>query len=247
MSVPGGDVIAQRADALAALVEARLPLDMDVPYGGDAWPLAGAALIAHATGTLRSIVLLSAAGAHNDAFRLLRSLYDHAVTFAWLAAQPTGERLEAWRLEDLAARLKMDREAAAAGISLLDDATREQMARDVADAKAKTPDLASKAAAVDRYWAPRVEAIDDEFRRLYTLLFRTHSGLVHATFRGLNHVTEVVSSTRTRVLVQLPPDGRGATGMATVVYGLALLVAAQALGWPSTADVHAVFDLYETG
>jgi hypothetical protein len=140
----------------------------------------------------------------------------------------------------------MDREAAAAGISLLDDATREQMARDVEDAKAKTPDLASKAAAVDRYWAPRVEAIDDgEFRRLYTLLFRTHSGLVHATFRGLNHVTEVVSSTRTRVLVQLPLEGRGASGMATVVHGLALLVAPQALGWPSTADVHGVFDLYE--
>lgn len=76
------------------------------------------------------------------------------------------------------------------------------------------------------------------------MLFRSHSGLVHATFRGLNAVVEDLSPTRRRVLARPPLNGRGAYGMATVVHALGLLVAAQAVGWPSEADVHHVFDTY---
>lgn len=110
----GNGVAAQRAAALALLVEARLPIEVATTGPCDAWALVGPALFAHATRTMRSIFVLEPRGAHNDAGRLLRSLYDHVVTFAWLAVDPP-TRLVLWRLEDLAQRLKTDREAAAAG------------------------------------------------------------------------------------------------------------------------------------
>jgi hypothetical protein len=123
------------------------------------------------------------------------------------------------------------------------------MQREVdAATRTTTRDLAAKALAVDRYWSPQVEALDETglgtFRGLYTVLFRSHSGVVHATFRGLNAVVEDQSPTRRRVLARPSLDGRGAYGMATIVHGLGLLVAAQAVGWPSDADVHNVFDTY---
>jgi hypothetical protein len=76
------------------------------------------------------------------------------------------------------------------------------------------------------------------------VLFRSHSGVVHATFRGLNAVVEDLSPTRRRVLARPPLEGRGAYGMATIVHGLGLLVAAKTLGWPSEAEVHQVFETY---
>lgn len=161
MPAPDFDVVAKRADALAALVEARLPMEADIAGVHQAWPLVGAALLSHATSTMRSIVLLGPAGAHTDASRLLRSLYDHIVTFAWLAADP-GERLAVWRLEDIVQRLKAVREMAQAGEPILDDAARDEMQREVdAATRTTTPGLAAKALAADRYWAPRVEAIDE--------------------------------------------------------------------------------------
>jgi hypothetical protein len=245
----GPPVPAERAAELAALVNCHLPLEADVTGDGDPWPLVGPALLAHATGTLRSIFVLAPTGSHNDASRLLRSLYDHVVTFAWLGAKPTADRLAAWRKHDLEERLKADTEAMKAGEPLLEDAVRRQMEVDVESINASRPDLASMSVAADKHWAEWVEALEPgvgfrSFRGLYTVLFRQHSGLVHATYRGLNAVTEDLSPTRRRIVLQAPVEGRGPYGIATAVYGLGLLVAAHSVGWPSTAEVEAIFARY---
>lgn len=242
-------VVAERADALAGLVESRLPADVSAPTAAQAWPLVAPALLAHATRTMRSIILLDGAGAHNDAFRLLRSLYDHVLTLAWLAADPAPpRRLEQWRLEDLDNRLKADRDAAAAGESLLDAPTRTQWEAEVKAASAKAPDLASKAVAADKYWTARLPVLKSvnlgSFRGQYTVLFRDYSGLVHATFRGLNRVTEDLPDGRKRVVLQAPLDVHGASGIATILHGLALYVAADSLGWPDATAVTEVFGRY---
>ena len=78
----------ERPAALAAFVEAHLPIEGDVTGDGDVWTLVGPALLAHATGTLQSTFALAPTDSHKDASRLLRSLYDHVVTFAWLGAEP---------------------------------------------------------------------------------------------------------------------------------------------------------------
>lgn len=211
--------------------------------------MVGAGLMVHATSSLRSIIFrLRPDGAHNDAARLLRSLYDHVVTFAWLAADPV-ERLPLWRKEDLEERLKMDREFAAAGEDLLPDEVRDQMERDVGAIEGTAPDLASKAFAADRFWLPRINAMRGtglrSLRGFYTVFFRQHSGLVHATMRGLNHVTVDLNGPRKRLVMEDPLEGsRGPYGSATVVYGIGLLVAAQSLGWPDADQVEAIFDCF---
>jgi hypothetical protein len=199
--------------------------------------------------SLRSIVFrLGPDGAHNDASRLLRSVYDHVVTFAWLATDPPS-LLQVWRKADLQERLKMDREARSAGEQLLPDDVRDEMERSVAGIEGKAPDLASKAVIADRHWAPRIEQLQADglrsFRGLYTIIFRQHSGLVHATFRGLNHVTVDLEPPRKRIVMKdVAPTGNGPYGMATAVYGLGLLVASEALGWPDAAEVDDIFDRF---
>lgn len=241
------DSIALRTAALIELVEPSLEVEGDAGGPQTAWPMVAPALLAHATSNLRSIVFrLRSDGAHNDASRLLRSLYDHIVTFAWLAADPP-TRLALWRKEDLEERLKIHREFAAAGEQLLPDADRKQMEHDVARLRGKTPDLASKAAMADKHWIPRIGGALrpdslSSFRGFYTILFREHSGLVHATMRGLNHVTIDLAPPRKRVVLEAPLEGRVSPyGMASVVYGVGLLVAAQALGWPDANEVEAIF------
>lgn len=241
------DALAQRATALARLIEDRLPLEEDATGPADAWPLVGSALLAHATSNLNSIFRLRSHAAHNDSSRLLRSLYDHVVTFAWLAVEPPG-RIAVWRKADLEARLKIDKEFTQASQRLLPDAVRSQMERDVDSVEGSAPGLADKALRADEHWIPRIAHLGSQgfssFRGLYTVLFRQHSGLVHATMRGLNHVTVDLSPTRRRVLLEAPLDGRGPYGLATVVYGLGILVAAESLGWSSGAEVEAIFARY---
>lgn len=241
------DLLANRATALGQLVEDRLPLERDSNGPETAWPLVGPALLAQATGSLNSIFLLRPHGAHNDASRLLRSLYDHVVTFAWLAVDPPG-RLGPWRKADLLERLKMAREFDAVGVELMPAAVREQMEHDVKHIEGSVPGLADMARDADEHWLPRLTGDLDgtgfnSFRGLYTVLFRNHSGLVHATMSGLNHVTIDLNLPRRRVVRQAPLDGsRGPYGMATVIHGLGLLVAAQSLGWPAATHVRVVFE-----
>jgi hypothetical protein len=133
------------------------------------------------------------------------------VTFAWLGADPP-PRLALWRKEDLEERLKIHREFAAAGEQLIPDAEREQMERDIARLDGKAPDLASKAAMADKHWIPRIGGALrsnslSSFRGFYTILFREHSGLVHATMRGLNHVTVDLAAPGKRVVLEAPLGG----------------------------------------
>lgn len=245
---PPPDSIVLRATALIELAEGHLEVEGDATGPQTAWPMVGAALLTHATSSLRSIVFrLRPDGAHNDASRLLRSLYDHVVTFAWLAEDPP-MRLALWRKEDLEERLKIHREFAAAGEQLLADPDRRQMERDVARLEGKAPDLASKAAMADKHWIPRIDALQPRslrsFRGFYTILFREQSGLVHATMRGLNYVTIDLAPPRKQVVLEGPLEGNGPYGMATVVYCIGLLVAAESLGWPDGDELERIFARY---
>jgi hypothetical protein len=240
------DPLARRAAALAQLVEARLPLEGISGGPAIAWPLVGPSLLALATATLKSIfVLRPHDDAHNDSSRLLRSLYDHVVTFAWLAVDPPA-RLDPWRKADLQERLKMAREFDAVGDELMSATARKDMEEVVASIEGAVPNLADMALDVDEYWLPRLPDLDGDgfgtFRGLYTILFREQSGLVHATMRGLNHVTiDLDPPSCKRVVMQVPLEGsRGPYGMATVVHCLGLLIAAQSLGWPDANEVRAI-------
>src|SRR5262245_2860974 len=78
----------QRANELAALVESRLPSEHTATDDHNAWPLIAEALLSRMTTTLRHIMQLAPLQRGVDAGILLRSLFEHLVHFAWLAADP---------------------------------------------------------------------------------------------------------------------------------------------------------------
>lgn len=244
-----GRPMRRRAAELTALVSARLPMEFEVTGDNDAWPLVGAALLSRATSTLHHVVQAGTSRQSVDAATLGRSLYEHVVHLAWLGADPTSTRIEAWRKADLVERLKADTEARTYSSQILGDAEREGMEAEVSTMTGDRPILTNLAVAADEHWAARLPGMNASpelcsFRGLYALLYRSYSGTAHPSLRGLNAVIEDVTATRKRVVLEKPTDAGGPVGMATVVYGLGLYVGSQTLGWPGADEVTAVFERF---
>jgi hypothetical protein len=231
-----------------ALVEARLPSEHDVTAEGGTWAIISLGLLSRMTTTLRHIMHLEPLGRGVDAGVLLRSLYEHVVHFAWLAADPSDERIEEWIKDDLRLRLIADNDARAHGEWLYSD--REGMQRQVEAMKGNRLVLADLAAAADKAWQGKLDAVGHKpktklsFRGLYAFVYRNYSAGAHPSYRGLNPVVEDLTPTLKRVVLEGPPEGRGPYGLATVIYSLALYVAAGSIGWPAEDDVEATFKAY---
>jgi Family of unknown function (DUF5677) len=239
-----------RAKALMELVMARLPAEFDVTGDDDAWPLLGYAFLSRATGTLDSIFHLQPTERGSDAMTLVRSLYEHTVHFAWLSADPSAERIGQWRKHDLTERLKADNDAQSVGVELFTPAQRQNFeAQRDALPGANSLVLANLAGDADDYWEGTVEGIQSRherrsFRGLYATAYRYQSGLAHPGERSLHPVVEDVTATHKLVKLEDSVDGNGPYGMATTVYALGLLVAEHSLGWPTNAEVNAIFARY---
>jgi hypothetical protein len=57
-------------------------------------------------------------------------------------------------------------------------------------------------------------------------------------------VVQDVTTTRKLVKLEDSFEGTGPYGMATTIYALGLLVAEHSLGWPTNAEVNAIFARY---
>ena len=246
--VEGPSYNQRRADALMALVEARLPSEVDVTAEGGTWAVISLGLLSRMTTTLGHIMCLEPLGRGVDAGVLLRSLYEHVVHFAWLAADPSDERIVEWIKDDLRLRLKADADARAHGEWLYQH--RGAMERQFKALKGNRLVLADLAAAADEAWQGKLDAIVHKpktklsFRGLYAFVYRNYSAGAHPSYRGLNPVVEEISPTLQRVVLEGPPEGRGPYGLATVIYSLALYVAAGSIGWPAEDEVEAAFEAY---
>jgi Family of unknown function (DUF5677) len=235
-----------RGRALTALVRPYLPVDVLVHGPADAWPLVGPALIARATGSLEAILALVPLKREADAGTLLRSLYEHVTTFAWLAAEPGAERMRRWLKSDCEERLRMDDDCRKVGVKILDDDIREGFEETVAALPKGMPVLLDRAEAADGHWVSRVAGLRDSttptsFRGLYAAAYRRFSAIAHPTNFGLNPVTVDLGGPHKRVqLEERPTDLRGPFGLATVVYALGLYVAAETIAWPTRFEIDRV-------
>jgi hypothetical protein len=177
-----------------------------------------------------------------DAGILLRSLYEHLVHFAWLAADPSDERIGERIKDDLRLRLIADNDARAHGEWLYSDRAAKE--RQVEAMRGNRLVLADLAPAADKAWQGKLDAVGHTpktklfFRGLYAFVYRSYGVAgAHPSHRGLNPVVEDITPTLKRVVLEGPPQGRGPYGLATVIYSLPLYVAAGSIGWPTEDDV----------
>lgn len=204
----------------------------------------GTALLARMSGTMKSIMDQAPSGRSSDTKTLLRSLYEHVVHFAWLAADPSAERVEEWRKGDLVARLKADKDNRDHGVPLLRVEERERMQREVGELRGDPLKLIDLAVAANKAWAGKFPGLESDnspysFSGAYATLYRYTSSTSHPSWLGTYPVVTDLSDTRRRV--HLEEDGEPGSldpvGLATSLLGFALFIAGDALGWPRCQHV----------
>jgi hypothetical protein len=242
------ELIQQRGRALVELVAKQLPREVEISPE-DFWASVSLGLLSRMAGTLSSIIGLQPGGRRADAAILGRSLYEHAVHFAWLAADAGTARLQEWRKYDLQQRLKADSEMMRFAAGFYTSEQRAYVESQVASLSGRDLHLAQLAIAADECWIARtpglVAGTTKSFAGLYASLYRHASGTAHPTALGLDRVTDDLSATRRRIRLETAePGGPDPYGMATIVFGVVLQVSSQALGWPSEAEIEEIFERY---
>lgn len=240
--------IQARGKELLDVAARHFPQEFSVTRDGDAFPLIGTALVSRMTGTLRSILALQGEGREADAATLLRSLYEHAVHLGWLAADPTAERIQEWKRDDLESRLKADADMRERGEPLLTDQERSALKQQIAGLHGNgLVPLTNLAVAADKRWEGTLPGMGPHsevksFRGFYALIYRNSSGFAHPTYRGLNAVAAEISPGRQQVWLEDHFEGTGPYGMSTLVFGFGLYLSSTALGWPDATEIGAIFE-----
>ena len=240
-------MIHARGRELVELATGYFPREFDFTADADAGPFVLTAMLGRMIGTMKAIGAQHPAQLEADAGAAVRVLFEQAVYLAWLAADPSVERIQAWRKVDLKARLAADNDGRAHGNPLFTDEQRADVEVQIAKLSGDRLVLASVAEEADRHWAQKLPGMGgngeaQSFRGLYAFVYRNYSGFTHSTYRGLHPVVVDLSSTRKQVRLEEPYEGSGPYGMATVIFGLSLLIAGSALGWPNGGDVVAIFE-----
>jgi len=239
-----------RARGLLEILQRELPVEgPDLPPQAG-WPLVGPALIARQGGTLESILKLQPLGRSTDPLILVRSLYDHAATFAWLAAAPGPDRLERFLKSDAQARLDADNDCRKIGVPILTDQMRQRFEAQVAEYPKQMPALLQRAEGADGHWAAKLPGLrgaetTHSYRGFYAIAYRRQSAVEHASLMGLNNVVTDLPAGRKRVDLEGPSkDISNPLGNATILLAFSLYIAADQLDWATRDAVGSVFNKF---
>jgi hypothetical protein len=210
----------------------------------------GTALMARILRSLDAAAALTEAGRLTDATTVLRSLYEHVVHFAWLAAEPSAARIEEWRRLDLLQRLKADDDCASVGHPLFEPEARQAMETQLAEMTGRDLDLAAIATAADKAWAGKVRGLDahteaGSFRGLYAIVYRGYSATAHPGYRSIHPVVDELPTGGQHVHLDDSETHRSNLGMGCVLVAFALAIARESLGWDvSDEALDAIFATY---
>lgn len=225
---------------LVALVDARLPERF---WREPLWRLASTALVARMAGLVDTMALLADKRRPSDVLVLLRVLYEHVVTFAWLAIDPQ-VRVEKWSDHAAYWQRKTHNDALTWGHSLLTDAELAE-----ADNAQPLPSLEKRAAEVDDYWEPRIPGFRPRqdflsIRGLYVGIYRMASRPTHAQAESVGG--SVDASRYPRVVKREAADDMVWSALAVPLFSMALMVSHRRLGWPDFNAVRAINDAFIT-
>jgi hypothetical protein len=233
---------------LAGIGDLIKQVDWSIPkgvYDGEPmWTVVGHALITRMRDTMDSIALLVPSHRESDALVLLRVVYEHVVTFCWLAIDPKTNLEEWW--DDAKYWRRKQVEDAAENFGLDDLMTDEEMSE--AEAADRMINLVERSKAVEEHWSQRIPGFrgPDELlslRGLYTVLFREASGTAHATSQSVAPVIEGGDWKKRRHRVAPERTDRLFWHALSVpVFCHALLVCHEEFGWPDPDVVRAIND-----
>lgn len=241
------DIAEDRAHKLIELVRPHLPIEARVTGLPDAWLLVGPALLARQVGTLEAIFALRSLSREADALILLRSLYEHAVTFVWLAVEPGAERLGKFRKSDLVSRLELDKDMRKLGEPALSDDVRQRFESESDALPERMPKLEKLTEEADQHWGGSIPRWEEgtlkSYRGLFASAYRRQSKIAHPSEMGLNGVIVDLPDGTKRVQLEIrDPEMHGPFGLGIILFAFSLYIAAQTLGWPQAADISAAFD-----
>ncbi len=125
------------------------------------WQVTRAALLARMTGTLQHLLYLAPSTSRLDGAALCRTLIDHAIHYAWIAAAPK-ERLPRFLRKSYSHAINQHETMAERDIALLDPGLLARYRAYLEAHPLGTGKLPKMAAAVDAAWLEQVRAIAPE-------------------------------------------------------------------------------------
>jgi hypothetical protein len=173
-----------------------------------------------------------------------RSLFEHVITFAWIAAEPTS-RLARWIAKDLRNRETLAREASTRfGLADLPEEVKAFF-REERDGVEEPPNVPEMARQADAHW---LAVFNDIFRStsslsgLYTIGYRGYSASVHPTVAGISPFYGRARGSGIVVGRPVFDPRRCPFGECTNAMTALLLITGHALGWPEPKMVSALWD-----
>lgn len=237
------------AGALVELTDGPLAAPIAGTIDDPQWAWIGPAFVARMNEIIAGIQHLVDPGLETEAASLTRSLYDHAVVFAWLASDPS-TRLRQWLRVDGEQQLRTKRQLNDLGASGYlpsnIEALFESLSLDTSLDRGFPRDVAGMAVAADRDWHLSGEL---SFTTLYTVVFRQFSTLLHPSLLGLSqHAHRVTTDGSDEKLLlgysNIENEATSITTQVPMLYAAALTVAARSLGWPDETALVDVVDKY---
>ena len=164
------------------------------------WEVTRAALMARMASTLRHLGYLAPSYSRLDGLALARTLVDHAITFAWISADPK-QRLPAFMRSSFKDMLAKDKRREDRGEAPLPgDAERERLRDYTRKVNQEMPSLPRRSAEADHDWRERVTAslpkslhiVDSQ--RLYHDIYDYYAAYDHPTTTGLQVFVHLAGS-----------------------------------------------------
>lgn len=167
------------------------------------WEITRAALLARMIGTLRHLGYLIPSNSRHDGVALARTLLDHAIHYAWIAADPA-DRLPRFLRKTYENALAKHKRMAARGIDLLVPELLDHYQAYVAVHRRGTGKLFAMAKSVDEAWLERVRAAAPEPLQMPAM--DEYYAFVYDQFANLDHPSTVGLQS----YVHLDPHGSAA-------------------------------------
>jgi len=240
----------EKAERLTALVLDRLPMRFPDVHSDsrDDWEVNGAAMLVRASEAVRTLFRLTPQDSWLPVEAITRTVLEMAITFAWLAADPS-RRVEEWISGNDKERLKADnkvrrwlpeRNRVEEPQALLSDEIRELVEAEARDLMA----LSDRAVAADSAWKSKIPELQQKacsFTDFYALAYPHYSFAIHALHQPLYRFVGIDDEG----VVFVGQEGRerrsSPWSTALIFYGISLLVSAEAFGWPDPNAVRAVW------